>query len=276
MKKLTVEETKKSELDILTDVAKFCEQHGLNYFLAYGTLIGAVRHKGFIPWDDDIDIQMPRKDYETFLKIYKNDFYEVINPYDRKAKHSFAKVIDKRTVKIECGMSYKHNEHLGVDIDIFPLDGQPDDEDVFVDFYKEKMKIYKTFNYSLIPFFNRTLKGMVKNFIPTFFVRYVYGKNYFLKKAEKVNEKYTYEDSKYVGTTSSIYNSENNRFLKDWYNDFCYLEFENMKFKAPVGYNEILTKMYGNYMELPPKEKQITHHVNEVYWLEEGEGYEKV
>ena len=133
MKRISFEEAKRVELDILLHVAKFCDEHGLRYFLAYGTLIGAVRHKGFIPWDDDIDIQMPREDYEKLLELYPkentDEKYFLLAPEMKGAHHPYAKIIDTRTVKKELGA--KKNNPLGVDIDVFPLDGQPDGDKEF-------------------------------------------------------------------------------------------------------------------------------------------------
>ena len=130
MKEISFEESKKLELDILLAVADFCNKNNLTYFLAYGTLIGAIRHKGFIPWDDDIDIQMPREDYNKFIETFSHERYKTIAPGTPLSKHSFVKVIDTETVKIEAHKKYKKG-FLGVDIDIFPLDGTPSDENEY-------------------------------------------------------------------------------------------------------------------------------------------------
>ena len=119
MKKIGIEEQKRIQLDILRDVAEFCEKNELQYFLAYGTLIGAVRHQGYIPWDDDIDIWMPEPDYDQFLKSYQSDKYKVIHNGNTKNYYvNFAKVHDERTRYQE---AYTRDTGFGIFIDVFPL-----------------------------------------------------------------------------------------------------------------------------------------------------------
>lgn len=107
---------------------------GLRYYLGDGTLIGAVRHHGYIPWDDDIDIRMPRPDYDELIRLFnessKDSRYRLIEPRSKLAQHSFVKIIDSDTIKIEPYLDYK-NGYLGVDIDVFPFDGCPSDEQEF-------------------------------------------------------------------------------------------------------------------------------------------------
>ena len=118
-------EIKKIELDILRAFRSFCEKNSLRYFLAYGTLLGAVRHGGFIPWDDDIDVAMPRTDYERFLKEFRDERYEVYDLSKKGYFYPFAKLCDTTTVLIE-EMSVKNS--IGVYIDIFPMDGIADND----------------------------------------------------------------------------------------------------------------------------------------------------
>ena len=120
-KYINVEELKHIQLDMLSDIAEFCEQNNIKYFLAYGTLIGAIRHKGYIPWDDDIDICMPRPDYDKFLSLYnkKDSAYKAVAfELDENYKLPFAKVNDTRTVMWE---TMYDQDVFGVYIDVFPL-----------------------------------------------------------------------------------------------------------------------------------------------------------
>ncbi len=268
MKPMTFDEIRQVELEILKDIAKFCDENNLKYFLAYGTLIGAVRHKGFIPWDDDIDIWMPRDDYNEFLKLYnkKESRYRAISPYEKIARHSIVKVVDTKTVKIEESTDYS-NGYLGVDVDIFPLDGQPAEEKKYKKWYRRLQLYYRLYLCCVM-----SSEGKLKKKIGLPIVKLLCGnKNNLLNKADALHRLYSYEDSTYVGAVESCYNFVNNHYKREWFNDYILMDFEDTQFKIPIGYDNILTKMYGDYMQLPPKEKQITHHENNAYWVEENE-----
>lgn len=269
MKVLQFEEAKKIELEILKEFSDFCDENKLTYFLAYGTLIGAIRHKGFIPWDDDIDIWMPREDYNKFKELFNSQkvggYYKAILPSDKVSRHTFVKVVDDRTVKLEKGVSYKSGT-LGIDIDIFPLDGQPDDDTVYDAWYNKLFNLYKC-HYYLITKFPSAMSSKIKLLLRRIIVRIMYlTKSNILRKADKLHQKYQYENSNFVGAIESCYNFKSNRYKKEWFSEAVLVDFEEYKFKAPIGYHEILTKMYGDYMKLPPLEKRVTHHTNNTFW----------
>ena len=134
--KLSLKERQNISLDILIDVDRFCRENDITYFMGCGTLLGAVRHKGFIPWDDDIDILMFRDDFNRFLNIYKSDKYALSKPLD--GRFCIAKVYDTDTVEYEAGIDYSNREPLGVDIDIFPLDGIRNDQAIIDKQYKKE------------------------------------------------------------------------------------------------------------------------------------------
>lgn len=266
MRQIMTDELKQIELAILKNVADFCDNHNLKYFLAYGTLIGAIRHKGFIPWDDDVDIWMPRDDYNKFINIYndENDTYKVISPSDKKSRHTFAKVEDTRTVKLENSIDYS-NGCLGIDIDIFPLDGQPFDDEDFSRWYNKLIREYKKFSYLILEGKCGSFKRRI--FLPL--IKILVGKKEkILNKTTALHKKYPYATSEYVGTVESLYNFKSNRYKKEWFSDSVDVKFEDISFKAPIGYDDVLTAMYGDYMTLPPPGKRITHHSNNVFWLE--------
>ena len=119
MKEIGLKELRDLQLDILQNVHDFCVAHGIHYSLAYGTLLGAIRHKGYIPWDDDIDIAMLRPDYEKFMREYKDEVYRFCEcRLDKDIHIGFGKVEDTRTIIIEAG----NTKNLGVTIDVFPID----------------------------------------------------------------------------------------------------------------------------------------------------------
>ena len=272
MRELSFEDAKIIELNILRHIDDFCNKNNLKYFLAYGTLIGAVRHKGFIPWDDDIDITLPREDYnwliENFNKINDGGRYKLVSPYSKGAKHPYVKIIDTFTVKIEAGVNY-HNDYLGVDVDVFPMDGQPESKQEFDRWFNRLMRIYKLHAYCLMET-NGSLKRKI--FVPI--IRMLTGGHVRLaKKVDKLHKKYTISKSNYVGVTSCLFVNRGDRFRKECISGCKYVSFEGYEFPIPIGYDEILTNIYGDYMKLPPEEKRVTHHANKMYIKDNVEIY---
>lgn len=268
MRRLTLEETKSIEFSILDYFASICEEYNLKYFLAYGTLIGAIRHKGFIPWDDDIDIVMPRTDYNKFIEISTNTSngqYTTCVPNVNGYCYEYAKVIDSATfVKEEADLKECQN---GVWIDIFPMDGlNPDDklhhQLLLIGQRMRVASIYQSFPHKmgkvLAPFewlFWKTCRAI--------------GYGAILSKTIKWSQKYKYEDCDIVGYASSV--PAHNKYLKkEWFEESVMVEFEGKHFRAPKKYHEYLTTQYGDYMKLPPVEQQVGHPM-EAYRIEKNE-----
>lgn len=284
-RELSVDEHKKRALAILVEIAEFCDNNGFEYSLAYGTLIGAVRHKGFIPWDDDIDIQMPRPDYERFAEAFNSVPHKMnlraVMPKDDISKHTFLKVCDFDTAKIENGVYYKNGEYLGVDVDIFPVDGLYADENKYKQAFEEKMKLYKRHSIIVTGLYTGDLK---KNFVsllklikrclvyaqgrifPVVFK--TWSKEYILDKLHELETAVTYCDAEIVGINVSLFDYFGDKYPKTCFESYVIADFEGgYKFKIPVGYDTILTTQYGDYMTPPPLEQQVTHHGNKVYEL---------
>lgn len=264
MREVSVEEHKKLALEVLIKVANFCDENGITYYLAYGTLLGAVRHGGFIPWDDDIDIVMPRSDYERFIKIFdENIGLKMASPYDEIPLYYFVKVYNPNTVKHE-PLDYMGREPLGVDIDVFPLDGLPEDDVEAAKMINKAKKIYR----------NLSLAGAEKkkrNIIKAAYVRYtrLIGRKKYVKSFNKLAKTYDYETSKFVGGVAP-YDGVRDRFLKsEVFYDKVKIKFEDYEFWAPAGYVNYLTVKYGDYMTPPPQKEQTTHHINKVYIKED-------
>ena len=158
MKEIGLEELKCIQLDLLQKTAEFCENNGIRYFLCGGTLIGAIRHHGYIPWDDDIDISMPRPDYDKFIKIFNKpeNYYQVIDMSNNsKYGFPFAKVHDTRTLVNELQYS---RDSFGVYIDIFPIDGVGEDKQVY-----RILKLRKLLHTKKANYYQRTLKKKIIN-----------------------------------------------------------------------------------------------------------------
>ncbi len=268
MKKLNLKEVKLREIEILLEFDKFCKKNKLKYFLAGGTLLGAIRHKGFIPWDDDIDVCMPRKDYEIFIKNflrYKNDLgtnsYLVNN-----LSAPFAKIIDLNT-KVDSKFDKSElNKYLW--IDIFPVDGLPENLEEVKKIYA-KSNIYRTVllltdaklgegSTKFRKYTKYILKPLAK----------IYGRKRCIEKLEKIAKSNPYETSKYVGAVTWGLYGAGERMLKSEFEKSVEVEFEGYKFPAFSCWDSYLRGLYGNYMELPPLEKRKTHNMT-VYLKED-------
>lgn len=263
-REISFEEHKALQLEILKRVRDFCNQHGLQYYLSDGTLLGAIRHDGFIPWDDDIDIEMPRPDYNKLAEIFVDQpGLELVRPEDAKSRFHHIKICDTRTVKIESGVKY-NNDYLGVDIDIFTIDGSPTDQEEYEQIRKEINKLYRQNSLIRCGFI-----GSIKHRLKVAAYRVLYGSpDALIQKAVSLCEKYAYDSSEYAtryGRYSLGYRVEKSCYTQ------ALKEFEGEQFSIPAGYDTILKKIYGDYMQLPPEEERVTHHSNKVYWIEKTE-----
>lgn len=256
--------------EILKKFRDVCEQNHLQYFLAYGTLLGAVRHKGYIPWDDDIDVWMPRSDMEKFLEIaneqmrpYVINFYTIDN--EASMKYRSQPCIEDHKCKVGFNLGGKIVPGY-IWIDIMPLDGMPENK------YSRRLQC-KLFSlwYMLIGFarssevgaFNPSSKKGLKKIGMELNDKLKIGKLLDVVKCldgfENQRKKYDYDKSKYViGTTTSYI--EKAIFLKSWFGKRREMEFEGEKFRVPFGTEKILTKLYGDYMQYPPEEARHGSH----------------
>ena len=254
MKEINIEEQKQIQLNILSEVSSFCEKHGLNYFLAYGTLIGAVRHQGYIPWDDDIDIWMPEPDYDKFIRTFNSDNYKVIhNRNSRNYYVNFAKVHDERTRYQE---PYTHDTGFGVFIDVFPLhaySGSFQRSVCFLFYRMIRMKRNKW--YKNKPLYKNII-NKIGHFcllpIPLCFVS---------KCLEFFSRLGKWEEAKYVHSFSG----NASEYPKSCFDNYEKMKFESLECRIPIGYDIILTLQYGEYMKLPEENKRILKHNAKVW-----------
>lgn len=266
MKKMSLEEIKVVQLNILKEVSSFCEKNNINYFLAGGTLLGAIRHKGYIPWDDDIDLLMPRPDYDLFLKLFNKDNNKNIkvlsNEIDSSFPYTFAKVIDCNTYLKENTLL---NYPLGINIDIFPIDGFPNDLKKSKRFIRKVGLLKNIYTVKIIK--KRKDRNIVKKIILN--VAKMFAKPFnilaLVKKIILLSKTYKYEECKFVGCLVWGYGIKE-RVPKFVFENAIDVEFEHSLYKAPVGYDIYLKSLYGDYMKLPPEEKRKTHHSYIAYW----------
>ncbi len=252
MREITdVREIQLMQLDILKYINHLCKEYGLKYYLYMGTLLGAIRHKGFIPWDDDLDICMPRSDYKKLIKIMKkrnNDRYSLkcIELSKKEYNYCYAKMIDNNTVAKEIGKF--QGDDLGVWVDIFPLDGVGDNID------KAKKIIHN--NKKIVNQVLRLEAGIEMNFKGK--VLYLLGRKRLNRILVHKMKKNDFNKSKYVTDIGMI--NYNMIFERDHFKGERVELFEGQEFSVPYNSEKLLEKVYGDYMELPPEDERKPSH----------------
>lgn len=247
-------------LEILKYIDGICKDNNLKYYLYAGTLLGAIRHKGFIPWDDDLDICMPRSDYNKLIKIMKksdNEKYSLkcIENSKKEYNYCFGKMVDNNTVVKEIGKF--QGDDLGVWVDIFPLDG------VGNDLKKAKCIIKKSRKYVrqiLLLEVGRKMNNKGK-------LLYTIGRRHLNRILRYKLKKNNFYDSKYVADVT-ILDFDELIFEGDNFKGDRATIFENIEVSIPRDSESILKIMYGDYMELPPEEERVPVHNCEI-WIKE-------
>ena len=270
-KELNEQEIKSISRKILKEIDTICRANNIKYSLIAGTLLGAVRHKGFIPWDDDIDIAMTRKNYQMFVEYcatHGTTFELKCLEMDRQYNYLFAKACNKDTVVVE-KIGNRSQCSYGVFVDIFPMDyiGDTFEE------AKKNVDIMKL-NRSLIIAYNwKKFQRNPRNSIwkePIRFAFYLITRAINIKNIEKKTEDFyinlSRSKTKYIADAVDNGYSYKAIFPSDLFEKYIEVEFEEDRYFAIQGYESWLKQTYGNYMELPPTEKQISHHSFEAFW----------
>ncbi len=260
-KQMTLDELHQKQLDMMIAFDDFCQKHDLQYFLAYGTLIGAVRHHGFIPWDDDVDILMKREDYNKLISYSQiNDTLKIVtkeNSGEYYHPYTYCNVADTETIM---------DEHLakkptgkGVFLDIFPLDVLPNDYNKALRFLN-KCHFFSIIQQCCLSVQNNSLKGIVKKAISVF-VNW----DKFYPVFQKEVQKYSKIKSKYIGMCVLVSNARNAILNTKDFETAIDVDFEGVKLKIPCGYDAILKTCYGDYMTPPDISEQQGHHMVDYY-----------
>ena len=246
-------------LDILTDIDRYCRDKGLRYSIAYGTLLGAVRHKGFIPWDDDIDIVMPRPDFEKFIADYGRDgstpyrcLYDVRTDEEYFVQY-FAKVHDPRTISCEARMP---RYRFGLNIDVFPVDGKPEEDQAR--FEKECCSLVHRIYLRQRPFFPWSWHDPL---IPKI-EAHMHSLDWWMDKCVSRMKSHPFESSRFRGAVSTRPNGTREVFPKEMFDSFRDIEFEGRTVMCVADAEGWLTHVFGpDYMTPPPAHLRKTHNL---------------
>ena len=259
MKELTLQEIQKYSLDVLLHIHDFCVAHHIDYSLAYGTLIGAVRHKGFIPWDDDIDIIMTRENFERFLKEYQSskDFM-LVSPDDKKSYLAFARVCDLKNTKIITRIPWSKYD-TGVWVDIFPMDSISDNEE---EHRKRWKKLYKFWEITSIA---RGAKANAMNHDNweksnslIWLKKFIFLNGCLVRPSVRLFINWI-KSSKYANSSHCAQLAccdEWGFYEKKDFEEYTTLEFEGHQLMVIKEYDKVLRLLYDDYMQLPPENKR--------------------
>lgn len=262
---MDINERKIVQLGIMDSFHRFCIEHGLTYSLAAGSLLGAVRHNGYIPWDDDIDICMLRKDYEKLESLFPNVLdgkYKMASMYRIKGWHiPYAKIYDDSTILIENKYS---TEEIGVNIDVYVVDDAPGEQKP----WKRQYKQFQRFN-KLLAIKNLKLsreRNFIKNIsivlmkVPCLIINKRFLIEQWTKYIKGNNDKKYNLCFVYTGTDMK------KPFPKCFFNEIKEYQFEGRYFYGFKEADSYLTGLYGDYMKLPPEEQRVTHHHSVAFW----------
>lgn len=262
-----IEQIKKCLVYMMGEFHKICEDNHLIYNVFGGTMLGAVRHKGMIPWDDDIDVTMPRSEYNKLKVIVEQkygDSFKVKSFPDSTHAYPFAKFVMKDSILIEpLKKAYRTG---GLYIDVFPVDGYPDT--AIEKSYFKKLRRYKWFRcYSLVYLAPR--HGFINNIKRILIAAFstmctLPGVKFYLRKEVSMGEKYDYDSSEYVLLQGAGWN-EKGKLKKSVYLNRKLYDFDGIKVWGIADYDEHLTRLYGDYMTMPPEEKRVSNHTYKLY-----------
>lgn len=269
MREIDLRQMQQIELNLLIEFDKVCKANSLRYYLDGGTLLGAMCYEGFIPWDDDIDIKMPRRDYEKLLSMQSAfpPYITIDAPRREHCEYLFTKLVDNRTVLIE-----EHNgvrKTSGVYIDILPMDGQQEDPNERSTHIRKLQRLNSLFHESLSGFGSMKRAASIKTRIKGYLYALVYSPWRLYQKLTATASMCDYETSSQVGLVIEG-NPDKERFLKSWLEPPVELEFEECLFPAPNEYKKHMVIFYGEHVAKPECYHNLpqypSNHRHEVYW----------
>lgn len=283
MRAMTTEEVQGVNLEVLRKIDSFCRERDIRYYLDSGTLLGAARHKGFIPWDDDADIVMPRPDYERFVREWSDDGkYKLYAPELGNCYLSYARLCEMTRTVFKSVLLWT-DDTPGVGVDIFPLDGAPDSAeefDVLAKKLSEMRMLLLRLRTSITPgervVFRKDPYGFAKDAVhwaARLWRRLTFsgGMKKALRRLRDIKTKYDYEKSTmccFIAVTSD----RRKYWKREWFDSAVELEICGCRFFAPVGYDQRLAAEYGDWRTPPPADAVETHKANQtMFWREKQE-----
>lgn len=274
---LTFRQVQLGAFEVMQKLAQLCEEQGWKCFLTYGSMLGAVRHKGIIPWDDDIDLMMPRPDYEK-LRAYFRDNETALYPlklFDYASvpgyPHMIARISDQRYHLV---FENEKDYGIGIFVDIYPLDGVGND-------YEKALKlVHKNKRTASLCFLTGRKSFGVDNTgsklklalkLPAYYWAKLLGNQHYIHKLETAARTYDYNQSTYVACAAwpvgKKYGRERDVFKKELFSELIDVPFEDTTAKIPAAYDEFLQVTYGDYMQPPSEAGKKTNHTYKAYKL---------
>ena len=269
MRAIDLREMQQIELKLLLELDKVCKKNSLRYYMDGGTLLGAMCYEGFIPWDDDIDLKMPRPDYDKLMTLQLEfpDHIRLDAPSEAHCEYTMLKLIDDRTVLKE-----GHADSVkttGVYLDVFPMDGHPGDRSEWETHVRKLQRLNSLFHHSLENFQKLKKSGSFISRIKGQLYSHIYTPWKLYQELTAFAKKYDYESADYVGLLIEG-DPQKERFEKAWLEPGFTLEFEGYQLPAPSGYKRHMEIFYGDHVTKPESYHNLpqypSQHDHEVYW----------
>lgn len=246
------------ELEMLLEVDRICKKYNLTYYLIGGTALGAARHKGFIPWDDDIDLGLPREDYNEFLKLCNaelgEEYFLQTNKTDKHYMYQFAKIRLNNTAFVQEELK-DFKIHHGIFIDLFPLDGIPNN----VQLRKVQKGIYNLFNFTRDCKVQTKTKSPFKSIVRFMFAK-VFPWSLVHFAIDWITSRVSCKRTKFMANILGRAGYDKEAMPVEFFGNPEFLEFEGHLLPVPREWDKYLSRLYGNYMELPPIDKRMNHN----------------
>lgn len=253
MKEINLKERKQIQYDMLKEIDTFCKANDIKYSLAFGTLLGAIRHKGFIPWDDDLDIMMPLEDMLKFKSLFKSDNLKFCDvDTQRYYDLDFPRIANKMTYKLEG----KGVESYGISIDTYVYIQLPTNEDLFF----KKLQSLEDRRHKFIYWRSRIMNHVPVGTIPGYTNAVKSVRDYEMMK--DINDR----KGRYYMIAGPLNIREKLTYDRDIFQEMTTAQFEDSMFPIISEYDYFLTKRYGDYMQLPPEEDRHPYHNATYYW----------